>query len=101
MNFGNSLAPNASPAVLSDRHNAVTQWQAQFRSLVPNSGTYINEASFSDKTWKQDYFGPNYGRLLSIKRKYDPESVFWANVAVGSDEVWQLVITKRRLLHTT
>lgn len=89
MNFGLSLSQDASWEQLSTSHELVAQWQDQFRGLVPDSGSYISESTFSDKTWKHDYFGDNYERLLGIKRKYDPESVFWANVAVGSDDVWE------------
>ncbi|KAI4158314.1 MAG: hypothetical protein LQ342_007550 [Letrouitia transgressa] len=85
MNFGLSLAEDASPVVLATSHDLVASWQEEFRGLVPDSGSYINEATFSDKNFKQDYFGDNYVRLLGIKRKYDPEHTFWANVAVGSD----------------
>nr|ANM86473.1 putative 6-hydroxy-D-nicotine oxidase [Cladonia uncialis subsp. uncialis]AUW31378.1 putative 6-hydroxy-D-nicotine oxidase [Cladonia uncialis subsp. uncialis] len=89
MNFGLSFAQDASWEQLSISHDLVAQWQYQFRDLVPDSGSYISEATFSDKAWKHDYFGDNYERLLGIKRKYDPESVFWASVAVGSDDVWE------------
>ena len=90
MNFALSLSQDASWKQLSTSHDLLAQWQDQFRDLVPDSGSYISESTFSDKTWKRDYFGDNYDRLLEIKRKYDPESVFWANVAVGSDDVWEL-----------
>ncbi len=32
-------------------------------------------------------YGANYDRLLSIKKKYDPNDMFYATAAVGSD-VW-------------
>lgn len=48
----------------------------------------MNEATFDNPTWKEDYFGENYDTLLAVKTKYDPNSLLWANAAVGSDETW-------------
>jgi hypothetical protein len=35
--------------------------------------------------WKEEFYGPNYDKLLAIKKKYDPHHVFYALTAVGSD----------------
>jgi FAD/FMN-containing dehydrogenase len=53
--------------------------------LTPNGGAYLNEADFKDPDWKQTYYGVNYPRLLEIKDKYDPDHLFYAVTAVGSD----------------
>ena len=42
-------------------------------------------------TWKADFYGDNYAALLAIKRKWDPNGVFWCRVCVGSDEDWEVV----------
>ncbi len=26
--------------------------------------------------WRQAYYGPNYARLVSIRKRYDPDRVF-------------------------
>ncbi|KAJ8122026.1 hypothetical protein O1611_g9947 [Lasiodiplodia mahajangana] len=80
-------APNTELARIQ---GLVNQWQNKLRDVAPNSGGYINEATFDDTTWKGDYFGKNYNRLLAIKRKYDPEYTLWSNAAVGSDEYWTM-----------
>lgn len=49
------------------------------------SGVYVNEADFQDPDWKGNYFGENYEGLLEVKRRYDPEHVFFALTGVGSD----------------
>ncbi|KAF5875951.1 putative fad binding domain protein [Botrytis fragariae] len=58
----------------------------QLERITPGSGTYINEGDFRLKTWKVDYFGINYEMLREVKRKYDPNDLFYAVVSVGSDE---------------
>ncbi|KAL6716011.1 hypothetical protein ACLMJK_006973 [Lecanora helva] len=57
----------------------------KLKAVTPNSGTYMNEADFHDASWKQDFYGVNYDRLSSIKRKYDPSNLFYALTAIGSD----------------
>lgn len=51
------------------------------------SAAYLNEADFREVDWQDVFYGPNYPRLLQIKKKYDPHSIFWARTAVGS-EAW-------------
>ncbi|KAI9714687.1 MAG: hypothetical protein M1828_001116 [Chrysothrix sp. TS-e1954] len=85
MNFVISLDEDAEIQELIESNLCISEWQSKFKKLIPHSGSYINEAVFSNPTWKQDYFGPNFERLSGIKQKYDPEGMLWANVAVGSD----------------
>ncbi|KAI0382709.1 hypothetical protein F5Y04DRAFT_252178 [Hypomontagnella monticulosa] len=56
------------------------------RELEPNSGAYFNEANSFEPGWQWSFFGPNYGRLRSIKAKYDPEGLLWCNQCVGSED---------------
>ena len=57
----------------------------QMEAVTPGSGAYVNEADFRQPNWQQHFFGPNYDRLLQIKRKWDPEGRFYAIRTVGSD----------------
>ncbi|OTB08288.1 hypothetical protein M426DRAFT_264921 [Hypoxylon sp. CI-4A] len=61
--------------------------QQRIDALVPeNTGAHLNEANFSPEIdWKTQFYGSNYPRLLSIKQKVDPDNIFWAVTAVGSD----------------
>ncbi len=47
--------------------------------------------------WKHSFYGPNYEALYDIKKKYDPDCIFYGNTSVGSDE-WQ-VQADGRLCH--
>lgn len=87
-NFGRYV-PNGEPwDGLSSEQTIVNNWQTMLRDLTPDGGAYANEGTFNDATWKDDYYGAHYDRLLSIKRAYDPEGLFWAHTAVGSDANW-------------
>lgn len=57
----------------------------QLDAIAPGSGTYLNEANFQQKDWKENFYGSNYNRLRRIKKKYDPKDLFYATTAVGSD----------------
>ncbi|KAH8586194.1 hypothetical protein B0O99DRAFT_529182 [Bisporella sp. PMI_857] len=56
------------------------------RGLDPDSGAYLNEANSLEPGWQWSFFGPNYGRLHAIKKKYDLEGLLWCPQCVGSEE---------------
>lgn len=58
------------------------------RQLTPDLGAYLNEAGNFEKDPGTTFWGENYDRLLSIKRKVDPQDVFWCNPCVGNDR-WE------------
>lgn len=57
----------------------------KMKDLAPGMGTYCNEADPYDPDWKQDWWGANYDSLVSIKKKNDPDNVFWCWRCVGND----------------
>jgi len=60
---------------------------AVLRKLVPESGSYVAESNFFEPDWQRSYWGPNYARLLEVKRRYDPGGLFFVHHGVGS-ETW-------------
>ncbi|KAG6356294.1 hypothetical protein INS49_015681 [Diaporthe citri] len=56
------------------------------RRLEPSTGAYLNEANAFESGWQWSFFGPNYGRLRTIKEKYDPEGLLWCPQCVGSED---------------
>lgn len=63
-------------------------------AVTPGSGAYMNEADFRQKDFQATFFGAKYDKLLSIKRKYDPDNFFYATAAVGS-EIWTVAESGR------
>ncbi|KAK1143046.1 hypothetical protein N8T08_007110 [Aspergillus melleus] len=59
--------------------------EPRLRQLTPGGGGYLNEANFMLRTWKEDFYGDNYNQLRAVKQLYDPEDLFYALRAVGSD----------------
>jgi hypothetical protein len=57
------------------------------RTLAPDMGAYLNEASTEVLDWRKIYWGQNYERLSAIKKKYDPQHFFWVTPGVDA-EAW-------------
>lgn len=58
------------------------QWVRDYsEAITPYSqpGGYVNFMSEDDEDRAQANYGANYGRLVEIKRKYDPDNVFHVN----------------------
>lgn len=56
--------------------------------LSPGGAAYLNEADPQQVDWKEVFYGEHYEILAGIKRKYDPDELFYALGAVGS-EAWE------------
>ncbi|KAI0758134.1 FAD/FMN-containing isoamyl alcohol oxidase MreA [Fomes fomentarius] len=80
----NSTAPWSD--MVEWQHKMTEQYIPQLIALAPNSGAYMNEADFRQPNWQQAFFGSNYQKLREIKALYDPNEVFYALTAVGSEE---------------
>jgi hypothetical protein len=72
-------------AVRQDIENKINA----LKQLAPNTGCYMNEADRLDPYYKNDFYGSNYNKLLSIKDKYDECQTFYCPTCVGSDR-WSL-----------
>lgn len=53
------------------------------------SGAYMNEADVHNPRWREEFYGTNFGKLTEIKKKWDPQDLFYATTAVGSD-AWKV-----------
>jgi FAD/FMN-containing dehydrogenase len=58
---------------------------AVIRELTPGAGSYVNETNYFEPDWQDSFWGPNYARLLEIKRRYDPGNLFSVHHGVGSE----------------
>ncbi|CRG84835.1 hypothetical protein PISL3812_02024 [Talaromyces islandicus] len=72
-----------------ERQQLVTQTLLpRLEELTPGGGAYLNEADPHQPNWQRTFYGANYGRLLAIKARYDPDSIFYALTGVGSEN-WE------------
>lgn len=55
-------------------------------TLTPGGGAYLNEGDFRQPDFQSVFYGANYEGLRAVKARYDPNDVFYAVTAVGSEE---------------
>ncbi|KIK69889.1 hypothetical protein GYMLUDRAFT_53027 [Collybiopsis luxurians FD-317 M1] len=79
-----SFDPSAWDQMLENQRT-ITNNVFKLKAIAPNSGAYVNEGDGNEPEWKEVFWGSNYEGLLEVKKKYDPEFLFFANRAVGSD----------------
>jgi len=82
-----------TPQNATEKAVALAQMTKQvqcLRDLLPDSGAYVNEANINEPDWQEAFWGSNYEKLVKIKKKYDPEDVFWCHPCVGN-EGWEEV----------
>jgi FAD/FMN-containing dehydrogenase len=80
--------PGHQPDLIAARKNAaeIDQAMDELRKIVPDAGSYVSESNYFERSWQQSFWGPNYARLLQVKTKYDPTSLFFVHHGVGSEE---------------
>ncbi|KAF8904749.1 hypothetical protein CPB84DRAFT_1772742 [Gymnopilus junonius] len=85
---GPGLPPATTADVPAIRQALFDQMQV-FRQLAPPpiGGQYLNEPDYLEVNWQDAYWGPNYPRLLSIKKSIDPNDLLIVRRGVNS-EAW-------------
>jgi FAD/FMN-containing dehydrogenase len=66
---------------------AVHRCVNELRAVAPKGGAYVSESNFFESDFQHSYWGNNYARLAEIKKKYDPDGLFFVHNGVGS-ELW-------------
>ncbi|KAK4120694.1 FAD-binding domain-containing protein [Parathielavia appendiculata] len=100
----NSVQPAFHDAFLSLIVTAIWDWQRPWadaaalqrqlndvirpvlEEATPGAGVYNNEANWQQPDWQAAFYGHNYPRLKQIKKRYDPDGVFYGLTSVGSEE---------------
>jgi FAD/FMN-containing dehydrogenase len=82
------LIAGQKPDLAVARKDAAATRQAgnALRKVAPNGGSYVSESDYFDVDWQQRFFGANYPRLRAVKKKYDPDGLFFVHHGVGSEE---------------
>ncbi|KAF5338748.1 hypothetical protein D9611_013341 [Ephemerocybe angulata] len=98
--FSISSVNLAAQATWAQKQQAQTQLtnsvDAPLRAASPNGAAYVNEGNLEEPDWQKAYWGSNYPRLLELRKKWDPNGVFYARTTPGT-EAWEVVDYGRRL----
>jgi hypothetical protein len=80
--------PNHEPAVAMGRKaaNSVHLCMNELRAVAPHGGAYVSESNFFESDFGNSYWGSNHARLAKIKKKYDPDGLFYVHNGVGSEQ---------------
>ncbi len=67
------------------RAAAIRRAMEAIRQVAPNGGAYVSESDYFQADWQRAFWGDHYARLLLTKQRYDPDGLFFAHHAVGSE----------------
>jgi FAD/FMN-containing dehydrogenase len=81
--------PGTLPDLAKARSEAALVDQAMDALLkaASGAGSYVSESNYFERDWQHAFWGSNYPRLAAVKRKIDPEGLFFVRHGVGS-EAW-------------
>ncbi|KAJ6107183.1 FAD-binding type 2 [Penicillium sp. IBT 18751x] len=101
MTYGPTINATSDP---SEALKSGAEWyeavkEPVWREWAPNTGAYMNEGNPFSTTWKRDFYGDNYEKLLEIKRKYDPSESLYTWGGLGSD-MWNYDLRSGLLCRT-
>jgi FAD/FMN-containing dehydrogenase len=64
----------------------VAKAMGELLKVAPSAGAYVNESDYFQADWQRAFWGTSYPKLLAIKRRYDPEGLFFVHHGVGSED---------------
>ena len=68
-----------------DRARNIHQAMDELLTVAPNAGSYVSESDYFLKQWQTAFWGDNYQRLAQVKRRYDPDGLFFTHHGVGTE----------------
>jgi len=74
---------------LAEAHKAadsVHRSMNELRAIASNGGAYVSESNYFESDFQHSYWGANHTRLAEIKKKYDPDGLFFVHNGVGSEQ---------------
>lgn len=79
--------PGHEPDIVAGRRYAadVNRSMDELLKVVKSAGSYVSESDYFERSWQESFWGTNYPRLAAVKRKYDPEGLFFIRHGVGSE----------------
>lgn len=82
--------PGHEPDLARGRRNAerVRTAMAPLLALPAKPASYISETDYFEPEWQTAFWGEHYARLKAVKRRYDPDGLFFVHHSVGS-EAWR------------
>jgi FAD/FMN-containing dehydrogenase len=79
---------NREPDVAKGRKAAETVHRCmnELRVVAADGGAYVSESNYFESDFQHAYWGKNISRLAEVKKKYDPDGLFFVHNGVGSEQ---------------
>jgi FAD/FMN-containing dehydrogenase len=76
------------PDVTAARQRAgeIEKAMGELLKIVSDAGSYVSESDFFERSWQRAFWGANYPKLAAVKKKYDPDGLFFVHHGVGSED---------------
>ncbi len=78
---------NADPASARAAAGHIEKAMTELLRVMPGAGSYVSESDYFQSDWQTAFWGTNYPKLAAVKKKYDPDGLFFVHHGVGS-EAW-------------
>lgn len=80
--------PNFKHDLTEARNSArhIEQAMNEIAKIIPDAGSYVSESDYFNRRWQAAFWGRNYPQLASVKKRYDPDGLFFVHHGVGSEE---------------
>ncbi|KAL6719043.1 hypothetical protein ACLMJK_003278 [Lecanora helva] len=79
--------PGSDDATINAVYDDITDVKVKaLKTLAPGMGSYMNEGDRNDPDYLIDFYGSNAQKLADIKKKYDPNHLFYCPTCIGSDD---------------
>jgi hypothetical protein len=89
-----SVDPADWDRMIEDQHKMTEVYVPTLEAATPGSGSYANEADPNTVDYQTVFYGDKYDELLQVKKRWDPEHLFYGAAAVGS-EFWKVTADGR------
>jgi FAD/FMN-containing dehydrogenase len=87
----------ATPAAARQHARKVGLAMDALRAMAPQAGSYVSESDYFQPDWQSAFWGSNYERLAGVKKKYDPDGLFFVRHGVGSEAWSEDGFTRKRV----
>jgi len=72
--------------VAREQRREIDRAMDELLKVVSVRGSYVSESDFFERPWQESFWGKNYPRLAAVKKKYDPQGLFFVHHGVGSEK---------------
>ncbi|KAM0465689.1 hypothetical protein ACHAPV_001746 [Trichoderma viride] len=72
------------------QHTLTNVVDESFRKASPHAISYVNEVDPFQPNWQTAFWGPNYGKLVTVREKWDPNRIFYSIATPGTED-WEQI----------